>query len=271
MRRIFVLAIAVSIATLSSNLAFAQNNNRGDKNQQDNKQGDQNKQKPPVRPPVNQHPVRPPVNPPTKHPANPVRHRPSERPPVQGNPWQVGQNQGDFHPRPGQIVIAPNRNWAPNEGHRFNSAIYVSIDIWSTTTFGNDGHRYDWDPSAWHYSVEDSLMDLVYVSERTSNTFRASFEQQMTQNGLRSSPGGQLAWDRVQRMDESLERLRSETGSVSEAEMQASAVESLALAQQVANSLNSNPDLMQLVQYEWNDCLFEFNELARYYGEPGIR
>ncbi|MDR3688290.1 MAG: hypothetical protein P4L46_02845 [Fimbriimonas sp.] len=114
-------------------------------------------------------------------------------------------------------------------------------------------------------------MDIVYVSERTSNTLRTSFEHQMDQEGLRSSSSGQQTLERVQRLDESLERLRSQTGNVSESEMQGSAVEVLALAQQVANAFNRYPDLLQLVQYEWADCLFELNELARYYDEPGIR
>ena len=153
-------------------------------------------------------------------------------------------------------------------GHTYNRSIYISIDIWAPTTFGRNGNNYRWDPSNWHYSVEDSLMQLVYRCERISNSLRASFEGQA---GQRDSSGGQNAWNRIQRMDESLERLRSEMGSVSESEMQGSAVESLGLAQQVANSLNRSPDLMDSVRYDWNDLQFELNELARYYGEPAIR
>ncbi|MFI5386006.1 MAG: hypothetical protein ACHQ50_07780 [Fimbriimonadales bacterium] len=167
-------------------------------------------------------------------------------------------------------MIPPNRNWTPNR-HNFHNPIYISIDIWAPTRFGYGGSTYEWNPSAWQYWMDDSLMEIVYKSERMSNSMRDSFERQMSQNDLRSSPGGQTAWDRVQRMDESLEKLRSQAGYFPESVMRESAIETLSLAQQVANSFNRHPNLRYLVSDQWDDLQFELNELARYYGEPTIR
>jgi len=288
MRNSLVIAIGMTIAALSSTTAFAQDkqDKQGDKKPQpQQRQGDQRNQSPQRRPPQ---------NPPAQSPPNRVRTRPSQNPPPTSRPAQPpidrrSQNppsrptndrsgnwsppsQSNWQPRPGQIVIPANRNWRPNTGHSYNSSVYISIDFWAPTSFGYGGNNnYQWDPSVWHYSVEDSLMELVYRSERMSNALRDAFERQMTQSGMRSSRRGQAAWDRVQRMDESLERLRSETGSVSEAEMQGSALEALSLAQQVSNSLNNDPDMMAMVRYQWGDLQFELNEMARYYDEPAIR
>jgi|GEM_PF-1828190 len=276
----FSFVTAATVVALSFSATQANNNRQHDnksptQNRQPTRPGNQTGQRPAVRPPVSRNPIRPPVNQPVRQQPNPVRNPPSQRPPVRPpvRPYQGGSARGEasFHPRPGQQIINPNRNWVPNVGHRFNTSIYLSINIWNRATFGNQQHVYDWDPSVWRYSVEDSLMDLVYVSERTSNTLRTSFELQVSQDNQTELSGVKMALDRIQRMDESFQRLRSETGSVSEAEMQTSVVESLALAQQVSRSFSRHPNLLQLVRYEWSDCLFEFNELARYYGEPGIQ
>jgi hypothetical protein len=215
--------------------------------------------KPPVvqkKPPVKQKP--------------PPEKKPPTRPPVVRQHVQQPPQRTDWRPRPGQAVIQPNRNWRPDRSHQYNSSIYISINIWNSTTFVRGGRTQSWNPSVWHYWVEDSLVEIVYRSERMSNALRESFERQMNQRGLRSSRGGQDAWDNVQRMDESLEDLRAQLGWVSGSDLRESVRNVLWNAQHVADSFNRHPQLRRLVQYDWMDLQYELNELARYYGAPRI-
>jgi hypothetical protein len=189
-----------------------------------------------------------------------------------GSPTHVGtRSHTHTHTtQVGNVFIQPNRNWAPHNDHRFNSSVFLNIDVSQPSTFLYAGQTRRWDPSVWTYRVDPALSASVYRTERMSNSMRQAFEQQMTDQDLRSEPGGQSAWDRVQRLDESLENLRSQTGLVSDQVLGNSALVVLSRARRVASSFNHHPDLHQLVQYQWDDLKFELNELAGYYGQPAI-
>ena len=160
---------------------------------------------------------------------------------------------------------------APCAGSDGGARRDIEATTWSPAANGHLGpatNRRVTLPRDW---VADSLIAIVYRSRRMSTALRHSFERQVIRNGLRSSPGGQGAWVRVQRLDESLARLRSETGYVPQSAMQKCVIDVLEPARQVANSFNRHPNLRQLVSGEWDALQSELNELARYCGEPGIR
>ncbi len=170
-------------------------------------------------------------------------------------------------PRPGQQVIMPNRFWVPNRTHVYNSGVYVGLNIWTMSSFNYRGVSRSWDPSNWNYAVEDSLMTLVYRSERMSNALRNSFDRQMNRNGRGSSQNSQAAWNRIRQLDESLQKLRADIGYVSQNSLRYSALNSLAIGRDLGNIFYRDSFLRGMVQYEWQDLLFELNELGRYFGE----
>lgn len=228
----------------------------------------------------------------------PVQSRPTQNRPTQGRPSQnrpsqptvtqgwrnqrlvrdqtlvradnnrLNPNWTENRPRYGQVVLLGNSDWSPNYSHRYNSSIYLGTNVWAVSSFPYGGEVVRWSPSTWHYWVGDSLMTIVYRSERMSNSLISSLEGKVTRDGLAATAGGQRAWDRLQTLDQALEKLRSETGNVSDVEMRDGANDALSCAQQVVRSFNAHPNLQALVRYEWDDLHFELNELARYYNEP---
>ncbi len=186
-----------------------------------------------------------------------------------GNQWRnlLNRNNQMRDPRPGQIIILPNRNWIPNRTHVYNSAAYSGINVWAMDSFSYRGKSRSWDPTSWEYAVEDSLMTLVYRSERMSQALRTSFNRQMGRGNQNYSPNTQVAWDRVQRLDDSLQRLRANTGYSTQSDMRSSVQNSLAIGRQLGDTFYRDSYLRSMVQYEWQDLLFGLNELGRYYGE----
>jgi hypothetical protein len=193
-----------------------------------------------------------------------------------GNGNGGGGNDRAFHtnvkyePRAGQVVIPAHRNWTPVRHHPYHFKDYSTIDIWAVVTFGYGGQVFTWNPGAWHYWIEPSLMRIVFRCERISYDLRTSFEQQMTQTGLRTTRGGQTAWNRVGQMDDAFEKLRSQAGYVPDGTMEEYANDAIDQAQLVEKSFNRHPDFRNLVPNQWDDLTFEVNELARYYGVNGL-
>jgi hypothetical protein len=236
--------------------------------------------KPPVKPPVNRPPnrppnqppiIRPPNRPPTQPPVNRPPNRPPTQPPVIQPPNRPPQNWPVRRPRPGQEVIQPNRNWRQNWNHTYHRSTYFTINIWSPTTFGYGGRTLRWDPDSWQYYVEDSLVGLIYRSERMSNSLRETFERQMNRGGMQNLRGAMIAKDRIQRMDEGLEHLRASVGYFGQADLQESVIDVLSRAQEVSDSFYRYPNLRLIVRDDWEDLQFELSELARYYNVQGIR
>lgn len=222
--------------------------------------------KKPTRPPVHGHPVRPihqPTRPPFSHPTLPpvLTLNDGYRPPSKSGNWR---------PRPGQVVIIPNHDWRPTN-HRFHNTTFIAFNIWSPGQFGYGAQTLNWNPNGWQYWVDGTAVELVVRSERLSNAMRASFERQASRNGLRDDRDGQETWDRVQRLDEALERVRAGLGYVSRDDLQESVGEALSRAQDVSDALYQSPRTRRMIADEWEDLLFEMNEMARYFDQTAIR
>ncbi len=280
MKGVFAFTVGVSIGALTVGSLLAQ------VTQQDPKapvQGQHHKppEKPPVKPPTKP-PTKPPSRPPTRSPVNrppnrppdqpPVNHPPTNRPPINRPPVnQPPQNWPIRRPRPGQEVIQPNRNWRQKWNHTYHRSTYQTINIWSPTTFGYGSRTLRWDPDSWQYYVEDSLVGLIYRSERMSNSLRNTFENQMNRGGMQNLRGAMSAKDRIQRMDEGLEHLRAGLGYVSQSDLQEATIDVLSRTQEVSDSFDRYPNLRLIVRDDWEDLQYELSELARYYGVRGIR
>ena len=100
---------------------------------------------------------------------------------------------------------------------------------------------------------------------------RANFESQASRTDFRSTQDGGKVWNRVQRLDEGLEKLRYETGSVDERSMDAAVLDVLSLANVLAATIDHDNNFRRMLGGDWPDLLHELNELARYYGEDTIR
>ena len=273
MNQKFVIAIGITIASLSFSTAIAQEHHE----ERDTKP----QHKPPVKKPTAKpkpghgQPNRPPQNrPPTRPPTRPSNQGNWLRPQPHPNqrPIYDGYNYPRIHqPRPGQIVIPRNRYWYPNQNYQFSRPQYSNLNYWQSSTFIYSGQTRRWNPAAWRYAIDDSLMEIIFRSERISNSMRASFESQASRSDIRSSLDGAKAWNRIQRLDQGLEKLRYETGNVDERDLSSAVLDVLSLGRVLATTINRDNNVRRMVSGDWNDLQYELNELARYYGESIIQ
>ncbi|AIE84152.1 hypothetical protein [Fimbriimonas ginsengisoli] len=112
---------------------------------------------------------------------------------------------------------------------------------------------------AWH------VRDLVDRTERESNSLRATFERDFDRYDLDRYNRADRAKDRIQRLDESLERLRriadDRTPRAGREEMR----EVLSRARVVDEIFERNHGIHRLVRGQWARLRRDLNELARLY------
>jgi hypothetical protein len=132
-------------------------------------------------------------------------------------------------------------------------------------TWHRHGKEFVWDPSIWVYHLPADDIADIYSAERTSNDMRDAFQDQVDQYNLLNYAGGATCFNRVNNLDNSLETLRAEAGSVGPNTMSNLVGTVVTNAKKLQRSFDHHPYLLDTVSQYWLSLRGDIRALGGYY------
>lgn len=124
---------------------------------------------------------------------------------------------------------------------------------------------YIWNPAIWVYPLTDDVTYDIYSAERTSNDMRDAFQTQVSDYNLLNYAGGAACFNRVNNLDNSLETLRAQAGSVGPDTMGSLVSDVVSKALKLQRSFDRHPYLQDLVPDYWLSLRGDIRALGAYY------